>query len=79
MIPALLGGGEAGYTAAAAVPLRAAYYAGNLGGAGLAFVALLFGSRLGTRIRRGCVGGRAAPPGSASWPDSASSRRRRGC
>ena len=55
MIPALLGGGEVGY-AAAAVPLRAAYYAGNLGGAGLAFFALLFGSELGAedsaRLRR---------------------------
>jgi hypothetical protein len=76
VIPALLGGGEAGY-GAAAVPLRAAHYAGNLGGAGLAFFALLFGSRLGPRIRRGCAAGRAAPPGSASWPASASSRRRR--
>ena len=45
MIPALLGGGEVGYTAAA-VPLRAAHYAGNLGGAGLAFFALLFGRGL---------------------------------
>ncbi len=55
MIPALLGGGEVGY-AAAAVPLRAAYYAGNLGGAGLAFFALLFGSGLAAedwaRLRR---------------------------
>ena len=55
MIPALLGGGEASY-GAAAVPLRAAYYAGNLGGAGLAFFALLFGSRLAAedqaRLRR---------------------------
>jgi putative copper export protein len=56
VIPALLGGGEAGYAAAAAVPLRAAHYAGNLGGTGLAFFALLFGSRLGdedsVRLRR---------------------------
>lgn len=50
MIAALLGGGELGYTAAA-VPLRAAYYAGNLGGAGLAFFALLFGSGLAAEDR----------------------------
>ena len=59
MIPALLGGGEVGY-AAAAVPLRAAYYAGNLGGAGLAFYAVLFGSRLAAeesaRLRRWACG-----------------------
>ena len=59
MIPALLGGGEVGY-AAAAVPLRAAHYAGNLGGAGLAFFALLFGSRLAAedwaRLRRWACG-----------------------
>lgn len=59
MIPALLGGGEVGYVAAA-VPLRAAYYAGNLGGAGLTFFALLFGSRLAAedmaRLRRWACG-----------------------
>lgn len=56
MIGALLGGGEVGYAGAAAVPLRAAYYAGGLGGAGLAFFALLFGGRLhagdAARLRR---------------------------
>lgn len=55
MILALLGGGELGY-GAAAVLLRAAYYAGSLGGAGLAFFALLFGYRLdegeARRLRR---------------------------
>ena len=45
MILALLQDGELGYGAAAVV-LRAAYYAGSLGGAGLAFFALLFGARL---------------------------------
>ncbi len=44
MILAALKTGEAGY-AGAAVVLRAAYYAGSLGGAGLAFFALLFGAR----------------------------------
>lgn len=44
MILALLQGSELSY--AAAVVLRAAYYAGSLGGAGLAFFALLFGARL---------------------------------
>jgi copper resistance protein D len=55
VIPALLGGGAVGY-AALVVPLRAAYYAGTLGGAGLAFFAVLFGSRLAAedwaRLRR---------------------------
>jgi copper resistance protein D len=55
VIPALLGGGAVDY-AAVAVPLRAAYYAGTLGGAGLAFFAVLFGSRLAAedsaRLRR---------------------------
>ncbi|MCO6415825.1 CopD family protein [Siccirubricoccus sp. KC 17139] len=41
----MLQGGELGY-GAAAVALRAVYYAGSLGGAGLAFFALLFGARL---------------------------------
>lgn len=54
MIPALLGGGELGY-AEAAVPLRAAWYVASLGGAGLAFFALLFGRGLAaedaTRLR----------------------------
>lgn len=45
MILALLQGGELGWGAVAVV-LRAAYYAGSLGGAGLAFFALLFGTRL---------------------------------
>ncbi|WP_043359682.1 copper resistance D family protein [Belnapia sp. F-4-1] len=45
MILTLLQGGELGWGAAAVV-LRAAYYAGSLGGAGLAFFALLFGARL---------------------------------
>lgn len=44
MILAALQTGEVGY-AGAAVALRAAYYAGSLGGAGLAFFALLFGAR----------------------------------
>ncbi len=59
MIPALLGGGELGYGAAAVV-LRAAYYVGSLGGAGLAFFALMFGSRLDTdhagRLRHWALG-----------------------
>lgn len=46
MILALLQGSELSYAAAAAVALRAAYYAGSLGGAGLAFFTLLFGARL---------------------------------
>ncbi len=62
MIPALLGGGEVGY-AAAAVPLRAAHYAGTLGGAGLAFFALLFGRGLAAaewaRLRRWACGAAA--------------------
>ena len=45
MILTLLRGDEMGWGAAAVV-LRAAYYAGSLGGAGLAFFALLFGARL---------------------------------
>ena len=44
MILAALQAGEVGY-AGAAVALRAIYYAGSLGGAGLAFFALLFGAR----------------------------------
>ena len=44
MILVVLQTGEAGYTGTAVV-LRAAYYAGSLGGAGLAFFALLFGPR----------------------------------
>jgi len=44
VILAALQTGEAGH-AGAAVVLRAAYYAGSLGGAGLAFFALLFGAR----------------------------------
>lgn len=45
MILSLLQGEELGYGAAAVV-LRAAYYTGSLGGAGLAFFALLFGPLL---------------------------------
>ncbi|MDN3563581.1 CopD family protein [Paeniroseomonas aquatica] len=45
MILTLFQGGELGWDAVAVV-LRAAYYAGSLGGAGLAFFALIFGSRL---------------------------------
>jgi putative copper export protein len=56
VIAALLGGGEAGHAGTVAVPLRAAYYAGSLGGAGLAFFALLFGGMLeagdAARLRR---------------------------
>ena len=57
MIGALLGGGEAaGYAGVAAVLLRAAFHAGGLGGAGLAFFALLFSGRLdvvdAVRLRR---------------------------
>lgn len=59
MILALLRGGELGYEAAAVV-LRAAYYAGSLGGAGLAFFALLFGQRMvaedAARLRRWAAG-----------------------
>ncbi|SDB71394.1 CopD family protein [Belnapia rosea] len=59
MILALLQGGELGY-GATAVLLRAAYYAGSLGGAGLAFFALLFGARLdegdARRLRRWVTG-----------------------
>ena len=57
-LPFLVGGGgftevleegrpQCGQYAAAAVSLRAAYYAGNLGGAGFAFFAVLFGSTAG--------------------------------
>ena len=59
MILALLQGAELGYGVAAIV-LRAAYYVGSLGGAGLAFFALLFGSRLDDgdagRLRRWTLG-----------------------
>jgi len=59
LILALLQGGELGYGAAAVV-LRAAYCTGSLGGAGLAFFALLFGSRLDARdarrLRRWAIG-----------------------
>lgn len=59
MILALLRGSELGYEAAA-VALRAAYYAGSLGGAGLAFFALLFGQRVvaedAARLRRWAAG-----------------------
>ena len=44
MILAALQTGEVGYGGAAVV-LRAVYYAGSLGGAGLAFFAMLFGAR----------------------------------
>ncbi len=56
MILAALQNGEVGY-AGAAVLLRAVYYLGSLGGAGLAFFALLFGERqevAEARLRR-CV------------------------
>ncbi|TDH62101.1 copper resistance protein [Dankookia rubra] len=59
MILALLRTGEVGW-GGLAVALRAAYYAGSLGGAGLAFFALLFGARReavdGARLRRWAVG-----------------------
>ena len=59
MILAALQTGEVGY-AGAAVALRAAYYAGSLGGAGLAFFALLFGARQeavdAARVRRWAAG-----------------------
>lgn len=59
MILAALQTGEAGH-AGAAVVLRAAYYAGSLGGAGLAFFALLFGARQeavdAARLRRWAAG-----------------------
>jgi putative copper export protein len=59
VILAALQTGEAGY-AGAAVVLRAAYYAGSLGGAGLAFFALLFGARQeaadAARARRWAMG-----------------------
>ena len=59
LILALLQGGELGWNAAA-VLLRAAYYTGSLGGAGLAFFALLFGARLdegdARRLRRWATG-----------------------
>ena len=60
MILAALQTGEAGYYAGAAVALRATYYAGSLGGAGLAFFALLFGARQeaadAARVRRWAAG-----------------------
>ena len=63
MLAALQTGGEPGSHAgaAAAVLLRAAYYVSSLGGAGLAFFALLFGARLeaaddAARLRRWAVG-----------------------
>ncbi|WP_431269227.1 copper resistance D family protein [Dankookia sp. P2] len=59
MILALLQGSELGWGAAAVV-LRASYYAGSLGGAGFAFFALLFDSRLdegdARRLRRWVLG-----------------------
>ncbi len=59
MILALLRTGEVGWEGAAA-GFRAAYYAGSLGGAGLAFFALLFGAREGAvdsrRLGRWAVG-----------------------
>ena len=59
MILAALQTGEAGH-AGAAVVLRAAYYAGSLGGAGLAFFSLLFGTRQevadAARLRRWAIG-----------------------
>ena len=60
-MPAALWAGESGWAASAAVVLpRAAYYAGSLGAAGLAFFALLFGARLETaeavRLRRWAAG-----------------------
>ena len=60
MILAALQAGEAGHYAGAAVALRAAHYAGSLGGAGLAFFALLFGARQeaadAARVRRWAAG-----------------------
>ena len=59
MILALLRTGEVGW-GGLAVALRAAYYTGSLGGAGLAFFALLFGTRRevvdGARLRRWAAG-----------------------
>ena len=59
MILTLLRTGEVGW-GGLAVALRAAYYAGSLGGAGLAFFALLFGARReavdGARLRRWAAG-----------------------
>lgn len=59
MILTLLRGGELGYEAAA-VALRSLYYVGSLGGAGLAFFALLFRHRMAAegaaRLRRWAVG-----------------------
>lgn len=59
MILALLRGGATGYEAAAVV-LRAVYYAGSLGGAGFAFFALQFGHRMtadeAARLRRWATG-----------------------
>ena len=60
-MPAAPWAGEPGWAAGAAVVLpRAAYYAGSLGAAGLAFFALLFGARLETaeavRLRRWAAG-----------------------
>ena len=78
MILSALQTGEAGY-AGAAVVLRAAYYAGSLGGAGLAFFALLFGARQeaadAARVRRWATGPRC----SASAPAPARWRRRLAC
>ena len=60
-MPAAPWAGEPGWAGGAAVVLpRAAYYAGSLGAAGLAFFALLFGARLETaeavRLRRWAAG-----------------------
>ncbi|MBR0667055.1 copper resistance protein [Roseomonas hellenica] len=59
VILVLLRGGELGYEAAA-VALRATYHTGSLGGAGLAFFALLFGHRMvaedTARLRRWAAG-----------------------
>ncbi|WP_240757062.1 MULTISPECIES: copper resistance D family protein [Roseicella] len=59
MILAALQSGQVGYPGAAVV-LRAAYYVGSLGGAGLAFFALLLGSRQeatdAERLRRWALG-----------------------
>lgn len=59
MIIALLRTGEVGY-GGAAVLLRATYYVGSLGGAGLAFFSLLFGGRPNSgdpmRLGRWCAG-----------------------
>lgn len=59
MILSLLRTGEVGWGGLAVV-LRSAYYAGSLGGAGLAFFALLFGARRevvdGPRLRRWAAG-----------------------